>query len=177
MKITHEWLIEKIKNNKYVLITGLLGVILLLLPVGKKDAGNVYIPKAESDEFNIELAEARLEALLTKIDGAGNVEVLLSVGDCGERILATEGESESSVRQNEGESSRETRTNTQTVVITKNGENEVVTLGYIYPEYIGAVIVCEGGESSEVRLNITEAVKSATGLTTDKITVVKMTDK
>ena len=42
------------------------------------------------------------------------------------------------------------------------------------PTYLGAVIVCQGADSASVRLAIVEAVGSVTGLSTDKITVLKM---
>lgn len=38
----------------------------------------------------------------------------------------------------------------------------------------GAVIVCEGASSAQVRLDVTNAVSSYTGLGSDKITVMKM---
>lgn len=39
--------------------------------------------------------------------------------------------------------------------------------------WAGAVIVCEGGDNAAVRLQLTRAVSSLTGLSSDKITVVK----
>ena len=42
------------------------------------------------------------------------------------------------------------------------------------PTYLGAVIVCQGADSASVRLAIVSAVGSVTGLSTDKITVLKM---
>lgn len=39
--------------------------------------------------------------------------------------------------------------------------------------WAGAVVVCEGGGSASVRLELTRAVSALTGLSSDKITVVK----
>lgn len=39
--------------------------------------------------------------------------------------------------------------------------------------WTGAVIVCEGGESAAVRLKLTQAVRALTGLSADKIAVIK----
>ncbi len=39
--------------------------------------------------------------------------------------------------------------------------------------WAGAVIVCEGGDSAAVRLQLTQAVSALTGLSADRITVVK----
>ena len=48
------------------------------------------------------------------------------------------------------------------------GETEVLLSGN------GAVIVCQGADDPEVRLNVTNAVAAYTGLGSDKITVMKM---
>ena len=42
------------------------------------------------------------------------------------------------------------------------------------PEYLGAVVLCQGADNPSVKLSIVEAVSKATGLTTDRITVLKM---
>lgn len=39
--------------------------------------------------------------------------------------------------------------------------------------WAGAVVVCEGGGSAAVRLQLTQAVSALTGLSTDKIAIVK----
>lgn len=39
--------------------------------------------------------------------------------------------------------------------------------------YVGAVVVCEGAGSASVRLQLTQAVSALTGLTSDKIAIVK----
>lgn len=41
--------------------------------------------------------------------------------------------------------------------------------------WTGAVVVCEGGGSAAVRLELTRAVSALTGLSTDKIAIVKGT--
>ena len=38
----------------------------------------------------------------------------------------------------------------------------------------GAVIVCEGADQANVRLDVTRAVKTYTGFSSDKITILKM---
>jgi hypothetical protein len=41
----------------------------------------------------------------------------------------------------------------------------------------GAVIICEGAEDPQVRLSLLQAVRSYTGLTSDRITILKMAGK
>jgi stage III sporulation protein AG len=42
------------------------------------------------------------------------------------------------------------------------------------PQYLGAIVVCQGADRSDVRLAIVEAVSALTGLGADKISVLKM---
>ena len=42
------------------------------------------------------------------------------------------------------------------------------------PVYLGAIIVCQGGDSPAVRLAVVEAVSNVTGIGSDRITVEKM---
>ena len=42
-----------------------------------------------------------------------------------------------------------------------------------YPQYRGALVVCDGGGSDAVRLQVVEAVSALTGLGSDRIAVVK----
>ena len=44
----------------------------------------------------------------------------------------------------------------------------------VYAQYRGALIVCAGADSPQVRLDLVNAVAGLTGLSTDRITVVKM---
>jgi len=49
-----------------------------------------------------------------------------------------------------------------------------VVIQKTYPEFLGAAIVCDGAEMSRVRTSITQTVSSLTGLSSDKITIIKM---
>ena len=40
--------------------------------------------------------------------------------------------------------------------------------------YMGAIVVCQGGDRPSVKLAIVKAVSDVTGLTSDKISVLKM---
>ena len=44
-----------------------------------------------------------------------------------------------------------------------------------YPRFVGALIVCEGGDRADVQPNVTQAVSALTGLSSDRITVVRGT--
>jgi stage III sporulation protein AG len=162
-----ERLQEIIGKNKYVILVLILGVTLLLLPTGGDSDESEKTEYAETEYFSLEKTEERLEAILSKIEGAGEVSVLLTVKSDGERLLAQDMD----IQETGDESSRE---NSSVVFEKKDGDSLSVVTQYIYPEYIGAVVVAQGADSSKVKLSITEAVMASTGLSSDKIKVLKM---
>ena len=149
------------------------GLILILWPGGKENGESAVAVSGEKQDvtFSLEEQEEKLTRILQRIDGAGEVEVMLTVRTSTERVVATEEKRRAS---NSGGGEEETES-TVTVVVVSSDRNETpVTIKYIYPEYQGAVVVAEGAGDASVKLAITNAVSAVTGLSTDKITVVKM---
>ena len=111
---------------------------------------------------------------MLKIDGAGEVSVLLALKNTGQRILAEDSSYSENITGG-GDDIEKSIDEAQTVLVL-NGESsdETITLKYVFPEYSGAVIVAEGADSNRVKLDITEAVKAATGLSADRIKVIRM---
>ncbi len=159
---------ELLKRYKYVLIVILAGVLLLVWPSGEKDGETAErtsgLTGAEED-FSVEALETRLGEVLSRVDGAGKVSVVLTVRSGMERVLATD----ATVEQSEGENRREETT----VVISTGSGQEAVLVTQRYPTFQGALVVCQGGGDPEVRLLLTKAVSALTGLGSDRITVCK----
>jgi hypothetical protein len=75
----------------------------------------------------------------------------------------------------EGSASRElAESGEETLVISGGGTEKVVELFFMNPQYLGAVIVCEGTGNSLVQLEITQAVRAFTGLGSDRIRIIQM---
>jgi uncharacterized protein with ATP-grasp and redox domains len=109
----------------------------------------------------------QLEEILSQVAGAGRVKVLLTVEEGAWTRYQTDSDT-----QNAGDS-RSVRVDTVIVTDRERAQSGLVTQ-VNPPVYLGAVVVCQGAESAAVRLAITEAVSDATGLTSDKISVLKM---
>lgn len=150
------------KQYRLVLLVLLVGLVLLLLPPGndqKKETAQNALPQKT---FCLEETEQKLAQALSKIDGAGEVTVLLTVRTGTQQVLAQDVDS--------GEGSRKT----QTVVLSRGGSQEdTVTVQEIYPQYQGALLVCSGGGNPKVRLELTQAMTALTGLGADKISISK----
>ena len=168
---------ELIKKNKFVMVVLLVGLVLILLPTGaqtqKKDAGTGG--KQTPADFSLSDTENRIAAALSKIQGAGKVSVVLTLRCGTEQVLARD-ESMSNSSKGTGDSAETSaEKSVTTVVISAGSSNETpITLKYIYPEYLGALVVAEGADDAAVKLQLVRAVAGLTGLGADKIVVTKM---
>mgnify|MGYP007038868161 CR=1 FL=1 len=139
---------------KYVLIILLAGLILLLLPGGSRTkAEQTAAQPIDTQTQTIQTEEQRLAQLLRQISGAGQVQVLLSYRCSAERELATDDSGQPA--------------------IISAGAQAAVELRTVSPQYLGAVVVCDGADAPQVQLAVTQAVAQFTGLSTDRISVLK----
>lgn len=162
-----DWTVNKnavldfLKKYKYVVLVLLAGMLLLMLP---DEEEKKEIPAPVSKEITL---QESLERILGQISGAGEVSVLLTQSAGEETIYQTD---ENTSTQESGNSSH-----SQTVLVSGSGREETGLVRKVKaPTYLGAVVVCQGADNASVRLAVVEAVKSATGLSTDRISVLKM---
>ena len=149
------------KKNKFHLVMA-VGAVLLLLPSGGRDSPREGTPaREEGTAFDLEEFERKLERTLSRIEGAGETEVVLTLDGGSRQVLARNQE-----RDGEGGGS-----NTVVTVGKGSGQQEAVPLQTVAPEFRGALIVCPGGGNAAVRLKIIEAVSALTGLGSDRIAV------
>ncbi len=162
-----EKLISYVKKYKYVALVVLAGVVLMLLPSGKGAQQTVSDqPVNVSEVYSLAETEKRLEQLLGRIRGVGQVQVMLTLKS-GSSLQLAENRS-TSLRDAENRQDRD--------VVTLNrgsGYEDVVVTEQTYPVYQGAVVVCQGAGDSSVNLAVIQAVSVLTGLGSDKITVVQ----
>lgn len=159
-----EKLLARLPGGKYRAVLGVLlaGLVLLALPLGGGTEVEDSPAPAQTDGFDLAALETRLEAALSRIDGAGAVTVVLTVQNGPRQVLAQD------VDRGTGEE------NTETVVLSRGSSTqETVTVQELYPSYQGALLICEGGDDPQVRLKLTEATSALTGLGADKIAISK----
>lgn len=156
-----------LKKYKYAAVVILIGILLLCWPAGETKEKE----KTPAIEESLAETEERMEKILSEIEGAGELQLMLTVEAGSEQLLARE----QSLSYSGAAASPEEYDRSETcVVISKgSGGEEVVVTKSIYPVYRGALIVCEGGSDPQVKLALTEAVSALTGLGAEKISVVK----
>ena len=150
---------EALGKYRYALLVAAVGVVLLALPSGE-GKGPPETGRAETD-FDLEAFEEKLEGVLSRIDGAGETRVMLTLDGGSRQVLAQDQD-----RDGEGGLSSTTVT-----VGRGSGGQEVVALQTMAPSFRGVLVVCPGGGDAQVRLELIRAVSALTGLGSDSITV------
>ena len=167
-------LLAGLKKGKYAIAVLALGLVLILLPkTGQTKSDDTSQTESQAQRFDLEAQEKKIESALSDIDGAGQVKVVLALSTDTRRVLAQDESAKTDTADNQ--SRTETTVKTVTVSGRSTGESPVV-LYNIYPQYQGALAVVQGADSAGVKLAVTKAISSLTGLGSDKITVVKMKD-
>ncbi|MBQ8768070.1 MAG: hypothetical protein IJZ15_00230 [Oscillospiraceae bacterium] len=152
-----------VRKYRFVVLILLIGIALMLIPFGgtKETQAPAQTTVATQPDISEELSQ-----ILSQIDGAGEVSVMLSVRTGTSTVYQTD----ESITGGDNDSSRH-----DTVIVTDENRTQSGLVQHIvYPEYRGAIIVCQGADNVQVRLSIMEAVARITGLGMDKISVLKM---
>ena len=162
---------KHVKKDQW-LILFLAGVLLLIIamPAGRKNSTTTNMEKNTQNSESTVTAqgvsdyetygaalEQRLETILQRMRGVGDVQVMITFRDQG------------------GSGSCE---NSETTVYARSDGDETPFVNRaILPQIDGVLIVAEGGDDSEVRKNISESVEALFGLDAHKIKIVKMKTK
>lgn len=177
-----------------VLLVGILAV-LVALPAGDRTKSNqTEDPVQVNAESMQETAadnegartiadmEKRLESILSEMDGAGEVRVMITGRDNGEKIVEKDVPTQNSSMQEEGDGTARSSTDSgseETTVYVRdgNGLETPYVRQELAPEITGVLVLAEGGDNAVVEKNITDAVKALFGLEAHKIKVMKMHER
>ena len=167
-------LAEKLKRFRYPALVLVLGIALMLVPTGKRNAQTSTAPvtKQAAPETDYKTqTEQQLTSILHQIDGAGNVSVMLTLKSGEQTLYQTD--TNLSTQSADGAT---TNSSAETTVVLSHDDvgQEALVSKVLNPTFLGAVVVCQGADDPQVQLRIVQVVASATGLGSEKITVVKM---
>ena len=134
-------------------------MVFMLMP-DTTEAADIPVEITKQETMDIQQLSDQLSQMLTLVQGAGRVQVMLTVAQGEQTVYQTDANGDSSF---------------QTVIVTDSQRNETGLISQINgPIYQGAVVLCQGADDPQVRLAITEAVSKITGLGANQIAVLKM---
>ena len=196
-------LMQFTKNKNNLILLVLAGVLLMVItfPVKDKDSMNDKADNSENnnryqmnpestgiedgteylsnEQLYISQMEEKLTTVLSKLDGAGSVEVLITLEASEEKIV----EKDAPVVRSETEET-DASGGTRLIQNVDMGESTVYTNGdngsdpyvvkTISPRIEGVVVLAEGAGNGTVSLNISEAVQVLFDIEAHKIKVMKM---
>ena len=188
------------KNNKKKIENLIFFVVILIVTIiminiiwnGDKNKSNKEIQNdtskqlANTNTSSIEVSsnttnelEIKLEEILSKIQGVGELKVFINYSESNE-IIPMYNENSKTSNTEETDTSGGTRkieeTDSQKEIIYEesDGEKTVITQKIVEPQIEGAIITAKGAGSAEVKTSIIQAVEAVTGLATHKIQVFEM---
>ncbi|PHV72360.1 hypothetical protein CS063_02460 [Sporanaerobium hydrogeniformans] len=167
---------------------GLTGVLLLLLlglgitffPISPRETPTkaVVTPSSEAAKEPLtyeEALEKRLTIILQKMEGVGQVNVMITTVSDKEKILAEE-KTQSHQKQQETDQGGGTRItekeDMQNKIILQTG-NVPYVIKENKPIIKGVLVIAEGAENSEVKSNIIQSVTSLLDVPVHKVAVYK----
>lgn len=166
--------LRKLKNDKKALLTviiGILGMILVLLseiPIAGN--GDSKAGKTSQSEFYSDDLERETEKLISQIEGAGQVSVMLTYEATEERVWAKDVST-----KKEGGESADTEEK-HIIVDTSQGESGL-TVKVIYPKVRGVAVVCSGGEDPIVNSRIKALVSALFDIGSNRISIARRAEE
>lgn len=191
---------DKFLKKENMIVFVLLGILLLVIAIpldsgkekkninaeAKRDEGEVDdIPDNEGDftdeslEYCLAL-EARIEELLSVMDGVGNVQAMVTVSASREMIVEKdEPVNRATVTETDGSggsrSTNESSYEYETIFKTDSEGNKTpYVVKQIEPEIQGITVVAQGGGNAVVQKNISDVLEALFHIEAHKIKVVKM---
>ena len=185
---------KKIENLVFFVIVLIITIVIInIIWNGDKNSSNSESVKndtskqlASKNTTSLEVSsgttnelEIRLKEILSKIQGVGEVEVLINYSESSE-IIPMYNENTQTSNTEETDTSGGTRTIEETdsqkeIIYEENdGVKTPMTQSVVNPKIEGAIITATGANDAEVKTNIVQAVEAVTGLATYKIQVFEM---
>ena len=151
------------EKYKYVLLVVALGLVLMLWPSKKETKPATQAQPQPVQQISI---TDELCIILSQIRGVGRVRVMVTEQSGAVTLYQTD----ESGTQDSGSSTHDSRT----VLVSSGGTESGLVKSVSPPVYLGAIVVCQGADDPAVRLAVSQAVSSVTGISTDRISVLKM---
>ena len=156
--------VEKLKSIKHfeIIVVIVFCAILLLIyasTFNTKKSENVTTTTLTTEEYATYL-ENKLSNVLSHINGAGNVSVMVTL-ECGvEYVYATNKTEETTSSTVSGTTTSQTTITEEIILVSVSGKASPIILKENLPKVSGVVIVASGANNISVRLELQKAVEA-----------------
>lgn len=177
---------KKLKRSDWLILV-LAGILILIiaLPTDTKEKKQAEKSKENISKENNTMEaskdeiERKLEDILEKIDGAGDVKVMITYQDSGAQVVEKDkNTSENSLEESDStggvRSTKEQQLQESTVYEEADAGNTPFVSKELLPKVEGILIVASGGDNQKVKQNISEAVLALFQVEAHRIKIVKM---
>jgi len=162
--------------NLFILV-GILGIMLIFLSE-TTDNKEKYAETETSTFTYKKQIETEMSDLLSLVNGAGKVKVMVTLESGEENIYVWQEKTSEERKTVSADSSRQESIQTsyenEIVTIDKNGQKNALIEKTLQPVIQGVVVVCQGADDIKVVSDITDAVSVALNVSTNRICVIKM---
>ena len=170
------------KKRNVIVIMGIAGIILIFasnfIHIDKSEPEETTSPQSEQltvESYRKQLEE-ELKEIVSSIDGAGHVEILITMDSTIEDVYVLEKNVNEKSNQIGGENSFDSESeykeeNEYVIIKNKDGSEQAVLQKQVMPKIRGVLVVCDGGGNTVTREKITNAVASVLNISTGKVYV------
>lgn len=170
-------LLSHMDKQKWIVCI-LIGILLLVIAIpvepteGKlagKETDLANEKEVTSGTYERQM-EKRLEKIIGQMEGVGEVDVMITLEDEGESVVAQDVNKKTETTEQQEEVRRETSSEESTVFAGETPYETKVKA----PEIRGICIVAQGAGNSETKVKIYEAVQALFAIEAHKISIVEM---
>lgn len=153
--------LKKDKKTALIIFTAILGMLLILFS-GTSTEKTEKASESKTEEM-IEWEE-KLQKLLSSVEGAGRVKVMITYETSDEDVFAYN--KDESFRENEEKFSSDY------ILVENNGSETGLKLKTVYPEVKGVAVVCDGADDPVTKEQIISVISALFDISTKNISVV-----
>lgn len=166
------------KKIQYLIII-LVAIVILAIFFASESKAPVNTKEIEPMPLKIEnedLVEQKLKCILSRIEGAGDVEVMITYETGTEIVPAISKDTQITTKTDtrNNDTSTTNTENTQSEVVTLAGGNSALVIKEKSPIVKGVIVVATGADNIAVKLNLINAVKTVLNIDSNQVDVYKM---
>ena len=174
------------KKTYYIAIIIIIAVILVIYfssflsneSTDQSDANTQTEVKSEAQDDYEQQLKTELESVLSKISGAGEVNVMITYETSEEIVpaIVTDKQTTNTTDSNDNsDKTSQTENEESEVVKVQNGSNEeALIITQKLPKVLGVIVIAEGANNIAVRLNLQRAVQTIMGIEAQKVEIFEM---